>query len=83
MFLKSVAALTSGIVVFSQSYDTRHHRLRRGIKRALGEQSIPARNPVSEVDLQKLLAGAGFREVRRIRPMPFLTEAIYVIAEHV
>ena len=83
VFLKSVAALTRGTVVFSQSYDTRYHRLRRGIKRAFGDQSIPARNPVTEADLQKLLAGAGLHEVRRIRPMPLLTEAIYVVAEHV
>jgi SAM-dependent methyltransferase len=82
-FLKSVTALTRRTVIFTQSFDTPYQRFRRGIKRALGDQSIPARHPISEPELQELLAGAGLKEVRRIRPMPLLTEAIYVIAERV
>jgi SAM-dependent methyltransferase len=82
-FLKSVATLTRGRVVFTQSLDTPYHRLRRGIQPALGDTSIPARNPISEAELGELLAGAGLKEVRRIRPFPLLTESIFVIAEHV
>ena len=79
-FLASVAELTKGRVVFSQSLDTPYQRLRRRMKRLLGNQP-PAAHPICERDLAKLLAGAGLREVARLRPMALLSEAIYVIAE--
>jgi 2-polyprenyl-3-methyl-5-hydroxy-6-metoxy-1,4-benzoquinol methylase len=81
-FLSSVTALTKGQVVFSQSISTPYQRLRRRIKRLLGHQP-PAAYPISEGDLAKLLAGAGLREVARMRPMALLSEAIYIIAEPV
>jgi 2-polyprenyl-3-methyl-5-hydroxy-6-metoxy-1,4-benzoquinol methylase len=79
-FLHSVADLAKIRVVFSQSLDTPYQRLRRRIKRFLGNQP-PAAYPISEDDLAKLLASAGLREVARMRPMALLSEAIYVIAE--
>ena len=54
--------------------------MRFAVKRLLGNQP-PAAHPICERDLAKLLAGAGLREVARLRPMALLSEAIYVIAE--
>lgn len=79
-FLASVAQLTKGRVVFTQSLDSPYQRLRRKIKRLLGTQA-PARYPIGERDLQVLLRGAGLREVGRLRALPLLSEAIYVVAE--
>lgn len=83
VFLRGVATLTRGTVVFTHSLDTPYQRFRRRLKKALGDISIPARYPITETDLQELLSGAGLREVGRIRPFPLLTEAIFVIAKHV
>jgi 2-polyprenyl-3-methyl-5-hydroxy-6-metoxy-1,4-benzoquinol methylase len=79
-FLKSVADLTKGQVVFTQSYDSFYQRMRRKLKRLLGHRPSSA-YPISEAQLQALLRGAGLREVRRQRPMPLMTEEIVVIAE--
>jgi hypothetical protein len=79
-FLRAVAQLTKRRVVFTQSLSTPYQRLRRRIKRLLGNQP-PARYPITEMELRSLLAGAGLREVGRIQPLPLLTESIYVIAE--
>jgi 2-polyprenyl-3-methyl-5-hydroxy-6-metoxy-1,4-benzoquinol methylase len=79
-FLRSVAELTKGRVVFTQSLSTPYQRLRRRIKRLLGHQA-PAMYPITEAQLKRLLAGAGLKEVGRVRPMALLSEAIYVIAE--
>ena len=81
-FLRSVAELTRRRVVFTQSLSTPYQRLRRRIKRLLGNQP-PAGYPITEAELKTLLAGAGLKEVDRLRPMPLVTEAIYVIAERV
>ena len=81
-FLSSVAELTRRQVVFTQSLSTPYQRLRRRIKRLLGNQP-PAGYPITEAELKTLLAGAGLKEVGRLRPMPLVTEAIYVIAERV
>lgn len=79
-FLHSVAELTKGRIVLTQSLSTPYQRFRRGIKRLLGNQP-PARYPITETELKTLLAGARLREVDRLRPMALLSEAIYVIAE--
>lgn len=79
-FLRDVATLTRGMVVFTQSYDSGYQRLRRRIKRLLGNQP-PANYPITEAQLQQLLAGAGLREVRRVRLFSLISEAIYVVAE--
>jgi len=79
-FLRSIATLTKGRVVFTQSLSTPYQRLRRRIKRLLGNQP-PAGYPITEAQLQTLLEGAGLKEVDRVRPMALLTEAIYVVAE--
>lgn len=79
-FLRSVVELTKARVVFTQSLSTPYQRLRRRIKRLLGNQA-PAMYPITEMELKTLLAGAGLKEVSRVRPMALLSEAIYVIAE--
>jgi 2-polyprenyl-3-methyl-5-hydroxy-6-metoxy-1,4-benzoquinol methylase len=79
-FLRSVAELTKGTVVFNQSLSSPYQRFRRRVKRLLGNQR-PARYPITEMELGMLLAGAGLKEVRRLRPLPVLTEAMYVVGE--
>lgn len=79
-FLRGVAALTKRQVVFTQSLSTPYHRFRRRIKRLIGNPPSAA-YPITEAELKALLAGAGLKEVGRIRPMAILTESIYVIAE--
>ena len=80
-FLASVARLTRGTVVFSQSLSTPYQRLRRRAKRLLGHQQS-AVHPISEQELRELLAGAGLREIRRVRVASLVSEGMYVVAEH-
>jgi 2-polyprenyl-3-methyl-5-hydroxy-6-metoxy-1,4-benzoquinol methylase len=79
-FLRSVAELTKGRVVFSQSLSTPYQRFRRRVKQLIGNQP-PAMYPITEAELSSLLNGVGLKEVGRLRPAPLVTEAIYVIAE--
>lgn len=78
-FLSGVSRMTSGPIIFTQSLDTPYQRARRRVKRMIGNPPS-ARYPVSEPDLERLLRGAGLREVARHRPMPLLTEEIIVVA---
>jgi 2-polyprenyl-3-methyl-5-hydroxy-6-metoxy-1,4-benzoquinol methylase len=80
-FLRSVAMLTRGTVVFSQSLSTPYQRARRGVKRLLGSHP-PAMYPITEDDLAHLLEGAGLREVRRYRVARLVSEGMFVVAEH-
>lgn len=80
-FLRSVARLARGTVVFSQSLSTPYQRLRRRVKRILRNRG-PAAYPITERDLAALLAGAGLREVRRFRLGRLISEAMFVVAEH-
>jgi 2-polyprenyl-3-methyl-5-hydroxy-6-metoxy-1,4-benzoquinol methylase len=80
-FLKGVATLAKGTVVFSQSLSTPYQRARRQIKQLLGHQP-PASYPITERELQELLQGAGLREVRRFRVARAVSEGMFVVAEH-
>jgi 2-polyprenyl-3-methyl-5-hydroxy-6-metoxy-1,4-benzoquinol methylase len=80
-FLKCVAVLTKGTVVFSQSLSTPYQRARRRIKQFMGN-APPAVYPITEADLKALLKGAGLREVRRYRLSAAISEAVFVVAEH-
>jgi len=80
-FLASVARLAKRTVVFSQSISTPWQRLRRGVKRLIGNPP-PARWPISERELLALLTGAGLREVRRVRVASLVSEGMFVVAEH-
>jgi hypothetical protein len=80
-FLKSVAELVKGTVVFSQSLSTPYQRMRRRFKKMLGN-APPAVYPITEAQLRSLLKGSGLREVRRFRISRTISEGIYVVAEH-
>jgi 2-polyprenyl-3-methyl-5-hydroxy-6-metoxy-1,4-benzoquinol methylase len=80
IFLRSVATLTRRRVIFTQSLSTPYHRMRRRVKKLIGNPP-PAMYPITEAELKTLLAGAGLKEARRIRPMALVTESIFVIAD--
>jgi len=80
-FLRAVAQLTRGPVVFTQSLSTAYQRQRRRIKRML-RNANPAHHPITEAELASLLAGAGLREVRRFRVARLISEEMVVIADH-
>jgi 2-polyprenyl-3-methyl-5-hydroxy-6-metoxy-1,4-benzoquinol methylase len=79
-FLKSVARLARRRVIFNQSLSSPYHRFRRRVKKLIGNQP-PAAYSITERELATLLDGAHLREVRRVRPLPLVSEAIYVVAE--
>jgi 2-polyprenyl-3-methyl-5-hydroxy-6-metoxy-1,4-benzoquinol methylase len=79
-FLKSVGALSRGSVVFSQSLSTPYQRLRRSIKRLIGNPP-PANFPITESQLALLLRGANLKEVRRVRVASLISEGAYIVAE--
>lgn len=81
-FLRNVASISNGIVVFTQGLDSNYHRLRRRVKRLLGNQA-PAVYPLTEAQIQDLLAGAGLREIRRHYVLPVVSEAFVLVAERV
>jgi len=79
-FLKSVAALSKGTVVFSQSLSTPYQRMRRSLKRLIGNPP-PASFPITESELAQLLRGANLKEVRRVRVASLVSEGVYIVAE--
>jgi 2-polyprenyl-3-methyl-5-hydroxy-6-metoxy-1,4-benzoquinol methylase len=81
-FLRAVATLSRGTVVFSQSLSSPYQRARRGVKRLLGNAG-PAAYPITARELRELLRGAGLREVGRYRLNRLISEAMFVVAEHV
>lgn len=68
-------------LVLTHGIDTALHRGRRALKRATGLFQNPAAFPVTEVQLAHMLAAAGFREIRRYRLLPVLSEAVVIVAE--
>jgi 2-polyprenyl-3-methyl-5-hydroxy-6-metoxy-1,4-benzoquinol methylase len=80
-FLKGVATLAQGTIVFSQSLSTPYQRARRRVKKLLGHQT-PAQYPITERELATLLRAAGLREVRRFRVARAVSEGMFVVAEH-
>ena len=80
VFLKAVADLTKGRVVFTQSLSSPYQRFRRKVKKVLRNQQ-PSGYPITEVQLAELLRGAGLREVRRLRTAALISEAMVVVAE--
>lgn len=68
-------------LVLTHGIDTALHRRRRAVKRATGWFQNPAAFPVTEAQLAQMLAAAGFREIRRYRILPVLSEAVVIVAE--
>lgn len=81
-FLRGVASLTSGIVVVNHSFSSPYQRFRRRVKKALGH-AAPARCPVTDSEIERLLGEAGLVEIRRERMNPVISEAVYVVARPV
>lgn len=79
-FLKGIAEITDGTVIFTQSYSTPYQRLRRRLKKLLGNKP-PANYPITEVELRHILKSSGLRERKRTRAMPLISESIVVVAE--
>lgn len=68
-------------LILTHGLDTPLHRWRRALKGATGLFQNPAVFPVTEARLADMLAAAGFREIRRHRILPVLSEAIVIVAE--
>jgi len=79
-FLAGVTSAVHRYVVVTHSLDTAYQRGRRRVKRILGHQE-PARYPLTELQLRKLLEGIGLHEIGRWRVNGTLSEAIVVLAE--
>jgi 2-polyprenyl-3-methyl-5-hydroxy-6-metoxy-1,4-benzoquinol methylase len=79
VFLRNVANLVQGQIVFTQSWVSTYQTLRHSIKRLLHHQS-PVRYPLSRDNMARLLAGAGLHEKRTLRPCRLLTEEVIVVA---
>jgi hypothetical protein len=77
--LRAVAS-AAPIVVLTHGLSTPYHRLRRKLKRLLGNQR-PAAFPISSKELSLLLAGAGLKEIARMWIFPLVSEAIMVVAK--
>lgn len=79
-FLRNVAAVTRGRVVFTQGLDTPYHRLRRMLKRVLRHQK-PAVYSLSPKEAAELISAAGLREIKRYRVLPGISEALVFVTE--
>lgn len=81
-FLRGVAAVTTGRVVFTQGVVTPYHRLRKRMKRLLPTQAA-AIYPLTPKEVPVLLAGAGLRLVARHALAPLVSESVVFVTERV
>ena len=81
-FLRGVASLTRKRIVINHSLSSPYQRFRRWIKKILGHQ-MPAGHPITNAEIRRLLAEAGFAEVKRRRINALVSEAIYIVAERI
>ena len=79
-FLSAVAQATRDTVVITHSLNSWYQRRRRWLKRLLRNQK-PVVYPVTNKELRALLQACGLREVRRHRPAPLLSEAVWIVAQ--
>ena len=80
-FLRSVATLSKGPVVFSQGLSTPYQRWRRRVKKLIGNRP-PANYPITESELDVLLRRSGLQERKRVRVARLGSEAMFVVAQH-
>ncbi|MDE2154341.1 MAG: class I SAM-dependent methyltransferase [Xanthomonadaceae bacterium] len=78
-FLTGVAGLSRSVAAINQSLDSGYQRVRRRLKRWVGNQPS-ARFPITDENIKLRLKGAGLREVRRYRLLPVMSEAVYIVA---
>lgn len=81
-FLKGVASITRKKIVINHSLSSPYQRFRRWVKKLLGHQT-PAGYPITDSEIVRLLAEAGFVEVKRRRINSLISEAIYIVAEKI
>src|SRR6185312_7603690 len=80
-FLKGVVALSSKYVVITHSFDSAYQRARRYAKRLMLGATAPAAHPIGDAAIRRLLAETSLREIRRIRLLPLVSEAVIIVAE--
>lgn len=81
-FLRGVTLMTRKTVVINHSLNSPYQRFRRWIKMVLRHQR-PARHPVTNSEIKRLLSEAGLMEVERRRINSLISEAIYIVAEKI
>lgn len=81
-FLQGVASITRRRIVINHSLSSPYQRFRRWIKKLLGHQQS-AGYPVTDIEIKRLLAEAGFAEIKRRRINSLISEAIYIVAEKI
>lgn len=79
-FVRGVASMTRKTVVINHSLNSPYQRFRRWVKKLLHHQN-PARYPVTNSEIERLLKAAGLVEVGRHRINSLISEAIYIVAE--
>lgn len=77
-FLRAIAAVTTGQIIFNQGLDTLYNQWRRGLKRRLGH-TAPAAFPLSEAELARLVSEAGLKLERHFRVCPRVSEAVFFV----
>jgi SAM-dependent methyltransferase len=80
-FIKSIARHARRRMIVTHGLDSPYQRGRRAAKRLTGFFQNPAAFPIDNATLNRLLGAAGFREIRRYRPLPMVSESIIVVAE--
>ncbi|MGA2087872.1 MAG: methyltransferase domain-containing protein [Stellaceae bacterium] len=79
--IRGLARLAGRRLVLTHGIDTAWHRLRRDFKSRFEYFWNPAAFPVSEAELASMLREAGFAERGRHYVLPFLSEAVAIVAE--
>jgi hypothetical protein len=81
--VRAVARTSRGRVILGHGLEHPFHRLRRTLKNATGWFQKPASFPISEAQLADVLRYAGLREIRRHAVLPWVTQAVVIVAEPV
>ncbi len=75
-FLSAVSSYSKSLVVFNQSVITDYHKIRRYVKRLLGNQA-PASFPLTKDEVGQLIISSSLTEIRRRQVLPLVSEAIF------
>lgn len=78
--IAAMAAMADARLILTQGITTPFQRLRRAVKRRLGLFQNPAAFPVTNAEMAAMLEAAGWREIRRHRVLPVLSEATVIVA---
>ena len=75
-FLSAASSYSKGLVVFNQSIITDYHKIRRYVKRLLGNQT-PASFSLTKDEVGQLMIGSSLTEICRHQVLPLVSEAIF------